>query len=756
MKLCKSWRWCLAILGLLSQLAVAADWWDSDPLGMPVRPTAGSSVLQNPPVFSWPAQAKSTGYEVQVWSEQSGWLSYRVKLNWLQLPGPLAQGLYRWRVRVETSSGASAIWSDERGFRVGPEAQNFVVGKPSVLLADAISRSHPRGVPRGNDLLSLKKSFAGSRRNDILLLKQRIQKSLSVAAPVEPLHRFDTLPVSAATNQAVGEIRNQLQDEQELVLSLGLLWLVEGDTRWRDAAMARVRNLANWDPDGSTGRISHTQASRTILLILSVGFDWFHDYWTASERDKILTSATIRYRALYDAIVANGSLAARPLNSFNSYTLGYLVATAPLLAKDVPDADNWFAESFPLYAAIFPAWSGDDGGYGNGTAYGVWDVPESIVLFDLLRWSTGFNYYQKPAIKNFGALMAYFLPPGAPEGVFGDGAEVRMASSIARYGKSFSARVPSGLLDWYSSQLFGEDRRYFSMLSSPDTVSQVPSFQSLGLADSIYFPSVGWAAMHSSLADRGRVSVYFKSSPLGSFNHSHADQNSFVIHARGRVLAMDSGYYDYYNSPHWRNWYKQTRAHNAITFDGGQGQSLGDTGTGTKAKVGRVTRFVQSATYDLVAGDAASAFDPPLSKAIRTVVFIRPSTVVVVDELASAIPRRWEWNLHTPSSLIGTGSSYSMNSDGVEMCLSVSAPAAISLSSNQGYSPMPEMDSGKVLPHFWNRFAYKSPSSNSVFISVFRMDCSTAQEVVTFSGNTANVKVAGHVVSVGPGSVIVK
>ena len=41
--------------------------------------------------------------------------------------------------------------------------------------------------------------------------------------------------------------------------------------------------------------------------------------------------------------------------------------------------------------------------------------------------------------------------------------------------------------------------------------------------------------MHSSLSDPNRLSIFFKSSPYGSYNHSHADQNSFVIHHRGRL-----------------------------------------------------------------------------------------------------------------------------------------------------------------------------------------------------------------------------
>lgn len=56
--------------------------------------------------------------------------------------------------------------------------------------------------------------------------------------------------------------------------------------------------------------------------------------------------------------------------------------------------------------------------------------------------------------------------------------------------------------------------------------------------------------MHSALADPQRVSLLFRSSPFGSLNHAHADQNSFVLYAKGEVLAMDSGVYDFYDSPH--------------------------------------------------------------------------------------------------------------------------------------------------------------------------------------------------------------
>lgn len=732
----------------LCSAALGADWWVTDPLAMPVRPAAASAPQQNPPLFTWPAKTGSTGYELQILNTKNDVATYRIKDNWLHLSVALPQGIHRWRVRALGS--ALTGWSNERSFTVGAESGSFLVNTKSAAMLAELQRPHPRGFARGTELAALKADLLSARASDVLALKAKVLRQLGVAMPLEPLMRFDLMASSAATNKAIADVRNRLQDEQELLLSLGLLWFHEGDVRWKNEAMARVKNLAAWDPNGSTGRVSHTQASRTILLILAVGFDWFYDNWSNVERSVIHAAAAQRYSALFDVIVADGSLARKPFNSFNSYTLGYLVAAAPLLADGSSVFDRTFPDALSLYAATFPAWSGDDGGYGNGLAYGLWDVPESVVLWDLLRWSTGFSMYHKPEVKNFGKVLAYFLPPGTPGGYFGDGAETLTPSSNARFGKVFAARAQSPLMNWYADQLFGEDKTWFSMMTRPPVDTQSRDF--LDAPNSIALPSVGWTAMHSDLTARDRVSVYFKSSSFGSFNHSHADQNSFVIHSRGRVIAMDSGVYDYYNSPHWRNWYKQTRAHNAITFDGGQGQSLGESGTGTRNFAGSIKQFVQTPAVDWVTGDAASAFDRPLLRNNRSVALVRPSTVVIVDDVAADTPKRWESNFHTPSALAQTSTGWEMKIPGAEVCMSFMASQPAVKTSTDGYAPAPET-SAKVLPHVWSVFGVKDATTTATFVTVLRMNCATSEPQIQIDAGRVQVKVSGKILVHQAGSM---
>src|SRR5262249_45653238 len=119
-----------------------------------------------------------------------------------------------------------------------------------------------------------------------------------------------------------------------------------------------------------------------------------------------------------------------------------------------------------------------------------------------------------------------------PSGLFGDGLELPLKEVWARVGKAYTAFAPSPLGEWYATHLRGEDNERLELLLAPafDKQREQPP---AGTPNGAAFPSIGWAAMHSDLSDPARTSVYFKSSPYGSFNHSHADQNSFVVNDKG-------------------------------------------------------------------------------------------------------------------------------------------------------------------------------------------------------------------------------
>ena len=137
----------------------------------------------------------------------------------------------------------------------------------------------------------------------------------------------------------------------------------------------------------------------------------------------------------------------------------------------------------------------------------------------------------------------------------------------------------------------------------------------------------------------------FKSSPFGSFNHSHPDQNSFIIEAFGENLAIKSGYYDFYHSAHDSGFTRKTGAHNSVTV----ANSLGQQDDSFAAK-GKLTAFLHHPKFDLVSGDASDAYTDSSRMEFfeRHMLYLRPDMFVVIDELKNNHPKgkAFEWWLN--------------------------------------------------------------------------------------------------------------
>jgi hypothetical protein len=321
--------------------------------------------------------------------------------------------------------------------------------------------------------------------------------------------------------------------------------------------------------------------------------------------------------------------------------------------------------------------------------------------------------------------------------------------------KAYANFAPSEFNRWFASQVTGDDPGRLELLLSPRdnaTSSALPA----GTPHSAVFASIGWAAMHSKLDDPARASVYFKSSPYGSYNHSHGDQNSFTVNYKGKRLAIDSGYYDDYRTAHWTNWYKTTRAHNAITFDGGQGQGFNE-----KEFSGLISQFNAAGNYDMVAGQAAKAYGGALTQATRAVVYLRETnTVVVYDVLASATARTWEWNIHALNQMNKLSDSKIAIANGdAAMCVEMLASPGVTFQQDSNFTSAP---SGSNMPNQWHgRFVSKQKSTTAEFITVMRIgnDCSqttvathptsTTPSTTTISGGKRKIVGGGGTPSPG-------
>ncbi|MGO9445965.1 MAG: heparinase II/III family protein [Thiobacillaceae bacterium] len=510
--------------------------------------------------------------------------------------------------------------------------------------------------------------------------------------------------------------------EENKILPAAITWLATGDNRALAEAKRRANNLASWDAHGATGFTENDQAGLSVAWTLALAYDWLHSELSETERDRIATS--IRRRMV--DILGNGpygledgrKLDASPYDSHGAVAMARVSAICTIMLGADPVFDRCFSDILPRYVSRPVPWGVDDGGYANGTSYGQWDVTYThLIVWELLKYAIGVDLTQTPWANGYGTFITYFLPPGTPSGMFGDGAEQYWPNVWATQANAYAALIPSPLVEWSAREQLGEDISQLALLLAPAIDwSKVPMQIPAGTPNAVLIPSIGWVAMHSDLSDRARTSIYFKSSPYGSFNHSHADQNSFVVNAQGQRLAIDSGYYDYYNSPHWTNWYKRTLAHNAITFDGGQGQ-MHD----TMAAKGKISQFEASSAYDMVTGDATQAYGGALTHAVRSMIYVRPSTLLVFDSLASDKPRTWEWNIHALKSMhVNDDRSIEIEQQGVHLCVDVLSGPVMTFTQTDQFTPPP---SGSYPNQWHGAFKSKDPSKVMHMLTMLSVDC---------------------------------
>ena len=331
------------------------------------------------------------------------------------------------------------------------------------------------------------------------------------------------------------------------LLSLVLAYRLTGEKCYRNRIEQLITAIIALDL--KTTAYGNTHLFHGAITTLSQALDYLWDELDAARRDEIMTAIIERAMEFHPASV---QLACRdPLNSHAiSYGPHAMLTAALALYHDAPVAEQWLSDVLHYLNEVFPGFGGDDGGWAQGSGYGL-GIAQQIM--HLLKVATGIDFFGKPWTQNHTRFILYFQPPYSTCPTFGDASGGDKSRYHKRIMQVYAGHLNDSYCQWYADQLTEQvPDRYGSMLSFhyhyPDRPPAEPPDD---LPQAAHFADVGWVAMHSHLADKDRNVMFLaKSSPYGSFNHSHADQNSFVLEAYSRPLLIDSGYYPWYASPH--------------------------------------------------------------------------------------------------------------------------------------------------------------------------------------------------------------
>ena len=672
----------------------------ADELLAPVRPVDCSTLYQTPPEITWPAQEKDGAYTLTLRFPDGRVEKLATPRNFATWPRALPPGSYSWTVRAMGNQEAE---SEPRTFTIHSAATEFVVpsGEAAVERARRTPRPRSWAADSTSPIAAAKAERAAGVRDLVALVEQTLRQPL----PAEPSSRSKDVNYDAVVA------------ESKRASASAFAWAVTRQPAYGADGARRLMNLASWNSRGAVGYAANDMASRTVAWTLALGYDWMHDQLNTFQKAAIVAAIRAHVQPMYNDIVPR--LSRYPFDSHGNVTLTMTAAIAALMAGDIPEADQWLKGTIAMAIVWTSPWGGQDGGFGNGTAQMYWDTASNLPAWYVFRSAVGVDLAKKEWVRNFARAMAYFIPPGTPAGDFGDGQELEQKELWARVAKSYASFAPSPLARWYAREMKGEDGARLELLLAPRPEPGLDAFPA-NVESAAFFPSIGWIAMHSNLADPQRTSIYFKSSPYGSHNHSHADQNSFVVNDKGKRLAIASGYYDGYRTAHWMHWYKHTRSTNAVTFDGGHGQGFNE-----RRFSGEITRFEHTPVFDYAVGRAEKAYGGALAHAQRSLAYLRPGSVIVYDLLASDTARTWEWNIHALNRMTRHSENrVSIVNGDASLCVEMIASPGVDFTQTDRFTAPPE--DGHMVNQWHGTFASTRKSPRAEFVALLRTgaDCS--------------------------------
>jgi hypothetical protein len=512
---------------------------------------------------------------------------------------------------------------------------------------------------------------------------------LHAALPPEPVTYGDPSPSKRTSDMA--DLWRAQQDVTGKISGIAeaaaLCWLVTGEEKY--FAKAREILLAtsawhfapNWKSGavpGATDIYYNDEAHFRLWRKLPLVYDQLRAKLSPSDRATIVAHFKIRGNRSAEWIAKQGDISKVRRNSIESDLSSHPIRFMPMtgltglaLWDDLPEAHAWWASAYTFYRDQFTPWGGDDGGWGEGSAY--WrGTFEHAAFQDTLLALHDPIAYGTPFWKNSPLFALYNVQP-YQHTIFGDASNAgrfNLEPATADYFEHMARVQQNGFFRTYAALctdkrprpidkgLAGVDRSYptaaeFLVRNFIVADKPLPRARPLSeLPPHRIFSDVGWVSLHSALGQpKDDIQLTFRASPYGSFSHSHADQAGFILNAFGEGLAINSAYREYHNSPHHDQWTRQSISKNVLLIDG-----VGQLAKSKKA-IGQITRFEQSPRTVWTTGDATPAYQAAekekgrVERVTRDVVFVDQRYVVLRDRVVLTTPGKLSWLLHAEKNL---------------------------------------------------------------------------------------------------------
>ncbi len=746
-------------------------------------PSSGAAVTANPPSLLWPvvsgsevryrvrlSQSNDFSSHVVIRSDDQRWALFNPHQT-------LKPGTWYWQYGTIRRANQEAVWSPVYQFTMSQSARRAVTPPAAEMIA-GVPRAHPRILVPADNLDLLRKRVQGSERLAASIraadrLVDRVVRGDDAAEPTQQgKNAFE------AKNFAKWASKGYAANVLKEVKALTLAYLLTGIQSYGDAAIERGLMIARLDPRGPTSRRVSDFADGSCMEAMALVYDCCYDQLEVADREKLRDAMVTRAAPWFKGQMNN--LESRVFSAHIwQHILQQTTEVALALLGDVPEAELWLTYVYELWQARVPLLGGEDGGWANGLNYfgtNFKTLLEMPTLFE--RYTAGADFFDDPWYRNTVYYQLYAWPPGSASDGFGDGSErtAPPSNSRAMFVRFLGERFGDPAALWYARQVAGDadlDELLTSLLwfervqrdeqpalSQPAPPNDLPQARA--------FRDVGVVEMHTNLTKTPEnLMLAFRSSPYGSFNHMHADQNSFHLLFGGQRLLAGSGYYIGYGDDHFKDWYTHTRGQNSVLIDN-RGQVRGAEGYGW------IARYLHGQEISYCTGDASSAYgDAGLTRFRRHLVLLRPGIVVVYDDLAADHPADWSWLLHSSHRIVANPAKQrlSVASDTARAQVDLSGSTALQIAVSDQFDPpavnwRKKTSGGEVLeyPDQWHVTAAPNERSEAMrFLAIIQVG--TDEQATSFETpkresddviRVADWRIAASMDSASPASLLIE
>lgn len=393
--------------------------------------------------------------------------------------------------------------------------------------------------------------------------------------------------------------------------------------------------------------------------LAAVAYNAVRGYLSSSDRSKIAQSL---YRIGLKPAISDWIDPATRIHSLNSMGHNWWPACvgqggmlALSLAEDLPEAKT----AAQQVLKTLPQWFGfegdvlqnkprsfdDAGGMYESISYANYGIQEALLF--LVAYKNMYPQAQLPQIPQLGKLSDFYFNVCYPSSSllrcmnFGDGNSY--VTGLGNMSLASYLGYPMPNLGWYASMMQDGTNREELYRNNPIgflyTIYEKDTSIPL-LPTSHLWKSFGWATMRDSW-QKDATMLAVKSGY--TWNHAHADANSFILFHHGVDIIKDGGNCSY-PLEQYRKYFFQSQAHNVVLFND-KGQSTEQQYHGALLQ-GKLQYMMDAGNMKYLLANGTGPMADKLIRNFRSFLWL-DKVVLVIDDLESYESGTYEWLWHT-------------------------------------------------------------------------------------------------------------